>query len=139
MPPTPGRSGLLGAKCGRLTGGGVLDEEADHVAEWGAPLGDTGEPPQGALLHRLGTGETVERQVVLLLEELLGPRGEACRRREALRSPGRKPAPRTALPGVEGNPVQPGWAGSSHLSSPQSVMFQLGSTVKQRCLVKGDH
>lgn len=62
----------------RLTGGSVFDEEADHVTEWRAPLGDTGGPPQRSLLHGLGTGEAVERQVVLLLEELLGPWSEAC-------------------------------------------------------------
>lgn len=48
------------------------------MAEWGAPLGDTRGSPQGRLLHSLGTGEAVERQVVLLLEELLGPWSEAC-------------------------------------------------------------
>lgn len=48
------------------------------MAEWGAPLGDTRGSPQGRLLHGLGTGEAVERQVVLLLEELLGPWSEAC-------------------------------------------------------------
>lgn len=70
------------AKHGRLTGGGVLDEEADHVAERGAPLGDTGEPPQQGFLHHLSTWEAVERKVVFLLEELLGPRSKACRGRE---------------------------------------------------------
>ena len=77
----------MGAEPGRLTGGGVLDEEADHVAQRGAPLGDTGHPPQGRLLHGLGAGEAVEREVVPLLEELLGPGSEACGRRAGSSEP----------------------------------------------------
>ena len=96
------------AEPGRLTGGGVLDEEADHVAERGAPLGDTGEPPQRGLLHGLGAGEAVERKVVPLLEELLGPGSEACRRRDGTGPLGGSPPPHTTLPGGDGTPVRLG-------------------------------
>lgn len=108
MPQAPGRFGLMRAKHGRLTGSGVLDEEADHVAERGAPLGDTGEPPQGALLHGLGAGQTVERQVVLLLVELLGPGSEACGRRAALRASAARPTPlhRPAWRGEKSRPAR---------------------------------
>ena len=122
------------AKCGGLTGGGVLDEEADHVAERGAPLGDTGQPPQGALLHHLGTGEAVESQVVLLLEELLGPRGEAYGRGQHSESGGGSPHP-APLPCTERKP--PCWPGFCHLSQPQRLP-RLGSSVKQQCLAEGD-
>lgn len=44
--PSSWKVWLAEGQIWRLTGGGVLDEEADHVAEGGAPLGDTGEPPQ---------------------------------------------------------------------------------------------
>ena len=49
------------------------------MAKRGPPLGDAGKPPQRGLLHGLSAGETVECEVVPLLEELLGPRSEACR------------------------------------------------------------
>ena len=95
------------AKPGRLTGGGVLDEEADHVAEGGAPLGDTGEPSQRGFLHHLGTGEAVECKVVFLFEELLGPRSEACRGRDS-NSECLGGSTCTALPGTETSRVRLG-------------------------------
>lgn len=115
------------AEPGRLTGGGVLDEEADHVAERGPPLGDTGEPPQRGLLHGLGAGEAVERKVVPLLEELLGPGSEACRRRDSTGASGRKPTPTQHLPWRGGNPSQAG-----RLPSTRPSHRQLSSRMRKR-------
>lgn len=117
------------AKPGRLTGGGVLDEETDHMAERGAPLGDTGQPPQRGLLHHLGTGEAVECKVVLLLEELLGTRGEACTGRDGnLGCQEEACGTCTSLPCRERTPIGLGWFFPPF---PLGYCPRLGSTVER--------
>ena len=60
-----------------LTGGGVPYEQGHDVGDGGLALGEVvGGPAGGGVTHLLSRGHLVHGQVVLLLEELPGTRGE---------------------------------------------------------------
>lgn len=60
----------------RLTGGGVPYEQRDEVGHGRLALDEAGQVAGGELLGLLSGGQLVQSQVVLLLEQLPGTRGE---------------------------------------------------------------
>lgn len=66
-----------GSNAAPLTGRGVPYEQRDEVGDGRLALGDTVEAARGELLSLLSRWQLVQSQVVLLLEELPRPRGEA--------------------------------------------------------------